>query len=64
MWLIDTKKLFITSRRSGASWKGIKTSLRPVLKKSFPRLPILDEKEIRMQFKENIIVRGELMNGD
>jgi hypothetical protein len=34
------------------------------LKKNFPRFPILDEKEIRVQFKEDIIVRSNLMNRD
>jgi hypothetical protein len=63
MWLINTKKMFIMSERSGAAWEWIESSFRPALKKSFPRHPILDEKEIKMQLKENIIVRGDLMNG-
>jgi hypothetical protein len=54
--------MFIMSRRSGAAWKRIETSFRLALKKSFPQLTILDEKDIRIQFKENIIVRSELMN--
>jgi hypothetical protein len=32
------------------------------LKKGFPRFPILDKKEIRVKFKEYIIVRGKVMN--
>jgi hypothetical protein len=62
MWLINTKKMFIMSRRSGAAWKRIETSFRLALKKSFPQLTILDKKDISIQFKENIIVRSELMN--
>jgi hypothetical protein len=36
--------------------KGIKTPFRPALKKSSPQLPILNEEEVRMKLKENIII--------
>jgi hypothetical protein len=36
--------------------KGIKTPFRPALKKSSPQLPILNELEVRMKLKENIII--------
>jgi hypothetical protein len=62
MWLMNTEKMFIMSGRCGAAWEWIESSFRPALKKSFPRLPILNEEVIRMQFKENIIVRSDLMN--
>jgi hypothetical protein len=62
MWLIDTEKMFIMSGICGAAWEWIESSFRPALKKSFPRLLILNEELIRMQFKENIIVKSDLMN--
>jgi hypothetical protein len=47
----------------GAARKRIKLSSRLALKKSFPRFPILNKKEIRMKFKKYIIIRGYTMNG-
>jgi hypothetical protein len=36
--------------------EGIETSLRLVLKKSFPQLPILNKEESRLKFKKDIVV--------
>jgi hypothetical protein len=60
--LADVEDLFGRSCW-GAAKKRIKPSSRLVLKKSFPRFPILNKKEIRMKFKKDIIIRGDTMNG-
>jgi hypothetical protein len=33
------------------------------MKKSYPRLPILNKEDIRVKFKKHIIVRCNAMNG-
>jgi hypothetical protein len=46
----------------GAMWKWIEPSFGFTLEECFPQLPILDKKEIRMKFKENIIIGCNTMN--
>jgi hypothetical protein len=43
--------------------KRIQPPFRSALKKNSPGLPILDEKDIRMKFKNHILVRCKMMNG-
>jgi hypothetical protein len=43
--------------------EGIETSLRLVLKKSFPQLPILNKEESRLKFKKDIVVWSNFVNG-
>jgi hypothetical protein len=56
------KDLFDKSSSGWAAWKWIETTSRPALKKSFPRLPIIDKK-IRMKLKKDIVIGGNTMNG-
>jgi hypothetical protein len=63
MRFTNASKLLSTRCRRSAAREGIETSLRPALKKSFPRLPILDKEEIRVKFKKDIIIRSNFVNG-
>jgi hypothetical protein len=49
------------NRSRGVAWKRVQASPRLALQENFPRLPIHDEKEIRVKFKENIIVIYNVM---
>jgi hypothetical protein len=54
--------MFVGSR-SHAAWKRIETSSSFAVQESFPQLLILDKENLEVKFKENIVVRGNMMNG-
>jgi hypothetical protein len=45
-----------------AAWKGVEASFNLVVEQCSPHLPILDEKEVRVEFKENIVIRSNTMS--
>jgi hypothetical protein len=61
---IQTKSLLERRRRlTCAVWKRVDAPFNLALEQCSPRLLIIDEKEIRVEFKENIIIRSNMMNG-
>jgi hypothetical protein len=53
---------FLGRRMERAAWKWVEASSSLALEQYFPQLPVLDKKDIRAKFKENIVVRGNTMN--
>jgi hypothetical protein len=49
-------------RLACAAWKGLEASFNLVMEKCSPQLPILDEKEVRVEFEENIVISSNMMN--
>jgi hypothetical protein len=49
-------------RGGDSAWERIKTPFRLASQKSSLQLLILDTKEIRMKFKENVIIKSNSMN--
>jgi hypothetical protein len=60
---IQTKSLLERRRLTCAAWKRVEASFNLALEQCSPRLLIIDEKEIRVEFKENIVIRSNMMNG-
>jgi hypothetical protein len=60
---IWTKNLLGRRRLACAAWKGVEASFNLVVEQCSPWFPILDEKEVRVEFKENIVIGSNTMNG-
>jgi hypothetical protein len=42
-------------RLACATWKGLEASFNLVMEQCSPQLPILDEKEVRVEFEETLL---------
>jgi hypothetical protein len=60
---ILTMNLLGRRRLACATWNGVDASINLNVEQCSPRLPILEEKEVRMEFKENIVIESNAMNG-